>query len=167
MFGQGWAIAPGANAAGIVTSNGLRVRVGALTSFTIAEDFDNETFLDRDRSAGTWLGGTANFAQIGGDGRHGTFAPELGVSLGVIAGKRTFQFATNNIMGYPDERHLPRYVIRFPGNAELFLNSIFWLSKMEPMISISPSAMQAPRIRDMMSMRSPATSLSWQRKWRA
>ena len=29
---------------------------------------------------------------------------------------------------------------RFPGNAELFLNSVFYLAKMEPMIAISPAA---------------------------
>ncbi len=41
------------------------------------------------------------------------------------------------------------YVFRFPANAELFCNSVFWLAKMEPMIAISPSAMEVSRIRDM------------------
>jgi hypothetical protein len=36
---------------------------------------------------------------------------------------------------------------RFPGNGELLMNSIFWLSKMEPMIAISPAAMDVNRIK--------------------
>ena len=40
-------------------------------------------------------------------------------------------------------------VARFPGNAELFNNSIFWLAKMEPMIAISPAAMEVSRIASM------------------
>jgi hypothetical protein len=37
-------------------------------------------------------------------------------------------------------------VSRFPGNSELFLNSVFWLSRQEPLISISPTAMEVSRI---------------------
>jgi hypothetical protein len=40
-------------------------------------------------------------------------------------------------------------VSRFPGNSELFTNSVFWLAKMEPMIAISPTAMQVSRIAPM------------------
>jgi hypothetical protein len=40
-------------------------------------------------------------------------------------------------------------VARYPANAELFANSVFWLSKMEPMIAISPSAMEVSRIASM------------------
>jgi hypothetical protein len=98
LFAQGWATAPGINVAGIVTSNGLRIRVGVgfATVTTITEDFNDDSHLDRDRSGGTWAGGTATFAAIGGDGRHGTFAPELGQSLGTIAGKRTFEWNTDH-----------------------------------------------------------------------
>ncbi|MCS7035015.1 MAG: GldG family protein, partial [Phycisphaerae bacterium] len=38
---------------------------------------------------------------------------------------------------------------RFPGNAELFMNAIFWLAKMDSMIAISPAAMEVSRIRPM------------------
>ncbi len=39
-----------------------------------------------------------------------------------------------------------RGVLRFPGNQELFFNSLYWLSKNETMIAISPSAMEVSRI---------------------
>lgn len=57
------------------------------------------------------------------------------------------QFAMNHIVNLPHEEYLPRYVVRFPGNAELFCNSVLWLAKMEPMIAISPAAMQQPRVK--------------------
>ncbi|HEX8522803.1 MAG TPA: hypothetical protein VF669_11140 [Tepidisphaeraceae bacterium] len=41
------------------------------------------------------------------------------------------------------------YASRYPANAELFANSVFWLSKMEPMIAISPAAMEVSRISSM------------------
>ena len=40
------------------------------------------------------------------------------------------------------------YVIRFPGNGELFSNAIYWLSKQETMIAISPASMDVGRIED-------------------
>src|SRR2546421_3479536 len=40
------------------------------------------------------------------------------------------------------------FVSRFPGNSELFLNSIFWLARQEPLISISPTAMEVSRIKE-------------------
>ena len=40
-------------------------------------------------------------------------------------------------------------VARFPGNGELFTNSIFWLANQEKMIALSPSALDTPRIRPM------------------
>ena len=46
-------------------------------------------------------------------------------------------------------RDPPIEVNRSPGNGELFTNSIFWLAHLEPMIAISPSAMDVPRIDDM------------------
>lgn len=41
------------------------------------------------------------------------------------------------------------HVIRFPGNGELFSNSIYWLSKQETMIAISPASMDVGRIEDL------------------
>ena len=38
---------------------------------------------------------------------------------------------------------------RFPGNSDVFCNSVFWLSHLEPLIAISPSAMDVSRIGDM------------------
>ena len=39
-----------------------------LSDFEIIEEFDDEALLDADASAGSWTGGAAEFAQIGGDG---------------------------------------------------------------------------------------------------
>jgi hypothetical protein len=58
------------------------------------------------------------------------------------------EFAMNHILSFPDTR-VPRPVARFPGNAELFCNSVFWLAKMETMIAISPAAMEVNRITQM------------------
>ena len=62
-----------------------------------------------------------------------------------------YQFATNEILRFPDREMLEQgYIVsRFPGSMELFMNSMFWLSKMEPMIAISPSAMDVSRIEAM------------------
>lgn len=49
----------------------------------------------------------------------------------------------------PDLLKQKKFVPRFPGNSELFMNSVFWLAKMEPMIAISPAAMQVSRIAPM------------------
>ena len=40
------------------------------------------------------------------------------------------------------------YAPQFPGSAEFFMNSCFWLSHQEPMIAISPAAMNVSRIRE-------------------
>ena len=68
------------------------------------------------------------------------------VAIGSLA------FATDGMLTWPDEKLLREQRIfapRFPGNAELFLNSVFYLAKMEPMIAISPAAMEVNRIGDM------------------
>ena len=57
-------------------------------------------------------------------------------------------FASNRIAGLADPRSR-NAVLRFPGNQELFMNSVFWLAKMEPMIAISPTAMEVNRIKPM------------------
>ena len=45
------------------------------------------------------------------------------------------------------QRNIP--AARFPANAELVTNSVFWLSHMEPLIAISPAAMDVNRIEPM------------------
>ena len=63
-------------------------------------------------------------------------------------------FPSDGYVGIPDEeveRTQGRSVPRFPGNAELFTNSAYWLLKMDPLIAISPSAMQIARIDPQMS----------------
>jgi hypothetical protein len=57
-------------------------------------------------------------------------------------------FAFDRYLQEPDVNMLRRGIIvsRFPANAELFNNSVFWLAKMEPMIAISPAAMEVSRI---------------------
>lgn len=60
-------------------------------------------------------------------------------------------WATNQALFFPDPELARKgyMVTRFPGNAELFTNSVFWLAKMDTMIAISPSAMEVNRIDDM------------------
>ena len=63
-------------------------------------------------------------------------------------------FANNFLVAMPDQKvfeRTGREVARFPGNGELFTNSIFWLANMEKMIALSPSALDTPRIRPMSS----------------
>jgi hypothetical protein len=65
----------------------------------------------------------------------------------VVIGCHTF--ATNDYVNEPDTEVLRtqrRIVPRFPGSAELFLNSVFWLSKLDTMIAISPTALEVPRV---------------------
>ena len=83
-----------------------------LVDHTIVEPFDDQDSLDVESSAATWQGGFATFAKIGGDGRHGDFAATLDAAiagevigasyLGVVTGKRTVQFDTNNTV-IPEE----------------------------------------------------------------
>jgi hypothetical protein len=60
------------------------------------------------------------------------------------------QFALNQIIGIPDPKLAQQGILvaRFPGNSELLLNSVFWLARQEPMISISPTAMEVSRIKE-------------------
>jgi hypothetical protein len=74
---------------------------------------------------------------------------EKGTSrVAVIGGP---QFAFNAIVSEPDPALLRKNLIvsRFPGNAELFQNAIFWLAHEDTMLAISPTAMETPRIKDM------------------
>jgi hypothetical protein len=58
-------------------------------------------------------------------------------------------FVANGLLEFPDPRMAKSKldVARFPGNGELFTNSIFWLSKMDSLIALSPSALDTSRIR--------------------
>ena len=62
------------------------------------------------------------------------------------------RFPYNFLITLPDQKvfdRTGREVARFPGNGELFTNSIFWLARMDKMIALSPSALDTPRIRPM------------------
>ena len=61
------------------------------------------------------------------------------------------QFIGNELVRYPDQELLKERirVARFPGNAELFVNSVFWLARADTLIAISPTAMEVSRIKDM------------------
>jgi len=70
-----------------------------LSDFEIIETFDDEALLDADASAGVWDGGSAQFAEIGGDGRHGPFSIDFAFDTEVIIdGKRVFELDTNNTL---------------------------------------------------------------------
>jgi hypothetical protein len=58
------------------------------------------------------------------------------------------QFASNDWVNMIDPALAQRNIVaaRFPANAELVTNSVFWLARMEPMIAISPAAMEVSRI---------------------
>ncbi len=60
-------------------------------------------------------------------------------------------FAWDQWVTAPDPAMLRRgmVVAHYPGNAELFDNSVFWLSRLDTLIAISPSAMEVSRIAPM------------------
>ncbi len=84
----------------------LTTSVAVVEDHTV-EEFDDATMLDPLRSAGDWVNGQATFANIGGDGSHGTIDAALfdairtGVEtnyftyLGSINGLPTFQIDTD------------------------------------------------------------------------
>lgn len=70
------------------------------------------------------------------------------------------QFAFDRYVSYPDLDIFHRtgqLVARFPGNGQLFMNSIFWLNHDTAMLGIAPTSMDTPRLKDM----SPATLSFW------
>jgi hypothetical protein len=73
----------------------------------------------------------------------------------------TLTFATDQMIAIPDEdlRKQGYRVPRFPGNAELFTNTVYWLAKMDSMIAISPSATQVSRIAPMSDSAAKAWSV--------
>jgi len=62
----------------------------------------------------------------------------------------SISFVSNNIVRMPDPTLLRRGILvsRFPGNLELATNAAFWAAKLDPMIAISPTAMDVSRIGD-------------------
>ncbi len=62
----------------------------------------------------------------------------------------SISFLSNNIVRLPDPQLLRRGILisRFPGNLELATNAAFWAAKLDPMIAISPTAMDVSRIGD-------------------
>ncbi len=67
----------------------------------------------------------------------------------VVIGSPTFMF--NRYLEIPEPTLARRgtYVSRFPGNAELFVNSVLWASGQDALLAISPAAMEVSRLRDM------------------
>ena len=65
--------------------------------------------------------------------------------LVVLGSATTF---SNAILSLPDPELERRglLVSRFPGNAELLVNAVYWAAGMDTLIAISPSAMEVPRI---------------------
>lgn len=61
------------------------------------------------------------------------------------------EFVSNGLLDMPDPRirREQELVIRFPGNGELFTNSIFWLAHQDSMIALSPASMDTPRVAKM------------------
>ena len=78
---------------------------------------------------------------------------------GRVVALGSLQFVTNQMLSVRDPDLAARQIVasRFPANAELFCNSVFWLAHLEPLIAISPSAMEVSRIGDM----SDATLRAW------
>jgi hypothetical protein len=101
----------------------------------------------------TLQGNPVTFDESAGDVPGPVFGGAAGErdGAGRVVAIGSLQFATNQIIALPDPDMLRRglLVARFPGNAELIANSVFWLAKMEPMIAISPAAMEVSRIEPM------------------
>jgi hypothetical protein len=94
--------------------------------------------------------------------RNPTFSPDKGDSAGPLYGGAcaekegagrivvigSLNMMVSGVVDFPDPTLAQKdiYVIRFPGNGELFANAIYWLSKQDTMIAISPAAMDVGRI---------------------
>lgn len=87
----------------------------------------------------------------------GAAAEKANGSRLVVMGSLYYPFSA--IQTFPDLEALNRgqFIPRFPGNSELFMNQVFWLSKMDTMIAISPASMTVSRIAPM----SDRTRLIW------
>lgn len=76
----------------------------------------------------------------------GAVAEKDGKNRVVVIG--SFSMPNSGVLRYRDpEGNLKGAA--FPGNSEVFMDSIFWLSHQEPMIAISPAAMDVSRIEPM------------------
>jgi hypothetical protein len=76
----------------------------------------------------------------------GAIAEKQGKGRVVVLGNASF--VANQLLRLPDPK-LPRNmedIARFPGNGELFTNSVFWLSKLDNLIALSPAALDTTRI---------------------
>ena len=81
----------------------FRTIVVPLTDVEIIENFDNNLQLDVDASAGTWSGGAARFAKIGGDGRHGVFSLDIAIDRDqIVEGRRLFELNCDNTIIPPE-----------------------------------------------------------------
>jgi uncharacterized coiled-coil DUF342 family protein len=87
----------------------------------------------------------------------GAAAEKQGGGRVVVIASSIFIFNQTLSQVDPDLARKRIFVPAFPGNIELFTNSIFWLAHQDSMISISPAAMQVQRIADM----SDATLNAW------
>ena len=59
-------------------------------------------------------------------------------------------FAVDTFVTFRDEALEEKeiYSPRFPGNGELFMNSVFWLAKQDTMVSLSANALDVNRVGD-------------------
>jgi hypothetical protein len=79
----------------------------------------------------------------------GAAAEKDGGGRVVVIGSARMMFSDAVELLDPELERKEIRVIRFPGNGELFSNSIYWLSKQETMIAISPASMDVGRIEDL------------------
>ena len=78
----------------VAVSAALQVQVGwPLPEYEVRETFTNELSRDAEASADRWLGGVVAPAQIGGDGRHGSFDP----TVGFLVGPGVYEWQTDNL----------------------------------------------------------------------
>ncbi|MCB9876062.1 MAG: hypothetical protein H6835_00540 [Planctomycetes bacterium] len=106
------------DATGVVdASNGLEVQLGLpLAEHQLVESFVSGANRDALASGDSWSGGATVSAQVGGDGRHGSFVASDGAALG----GSTFEWSTDNQL-IPAERTLD-------GQSQLVTDGHFWFS---------------------------------------
>lgn len=99
-------------------------------------------------------GGSAKFNAAAGDlagPLYGGAMSQNDKTGGRVVAIGSLQFVTNQMLDVRDPQLAQRGILvsRFPANAELFCNSVYWLAHMQQLIAISPAAMQVSRIADM------------------
>jgi hypothetical protein len=75
----------------------------------------------------------------------GSVAEKKDMGRVVVIG--SWQMPFSGVISFTDQEN--GRAVQFPGNRELFMDSIFWLSHQETMIAISPAAMDVSRIEPM------------------